>query len=72
MNTILFTISEQIKNISILLSPIIPISTQKVLNIMNLDDKDVSLDTVLKGDILKHEVELKDLDILFKKIEDDN
>ena len=72
MNTILFTISEQIKNISILLSPIIPISTQKVLNIMNLDDKDVSLDTVLKDDILKHEVELKDLDILFKKIEDDN
>ena len=39
---------------------------------MNLDDKDVSLDTVLKDDILKHEVELKDSDILFKKIEDDN
>ena len=29
MKTILFTISEQIKNISILLNPIIPLSTKK-------------------------------------------
>ena len=31
MNDILFTICEQIKNISILLNPIIPTSTSKVL-----------------------------------------
>ena len=35
MNTILYTISEQIRNISILLSPIIPESTEKILNIIN-------------------------------------
>ena len=31
MNTILFTIVTQIKNISILLSPIIPLSSEKIL-----------------------------------------
>ena len=31
MNTILFTVSEQIKNISILLNPVIPEATEKVL-----------------------------------------
>ena len=37
MKTILFTILEQIKNISILLSPIIPIAANKALNILNID-----------------------------------
>ena len=36
MKVILFTICEQIKNISILLNPIIPDSTLKVLGIFNL------------------------------------
>ena len=39
MNAILFTICEQIKNISILLSPIIPVATGKVLETMNLNRK---------------------------------
>ena len=43
MNTILFTIVEQIKNISILLNPIIPISTKKVLAAINISDKDISM-----------------------------
>ena len=36
MNSILYTISEQIKNISILLNPIIPVSTKKVLDTINI------------------------------------
>ena len=36
MKTIIFTITEQIKNISILLNPIMPNSTNKVLNAMNI------------------------------------
>ena len=39
MNTILYTIIEQIKNISILLNPIIPISTEKVLDTINISQK---------------------------------
>jgi len=36
MNTILYTVVSLIKNISILLNPIIPISSDKILDIMNL------------------------------------
>ena len=39
MNAILNTIVQQIKNISILLYPIIPDSSKKVLNTINIDDK---------------------------------
>ena len=43
MNTIIYTICEQIKNLSILLNPIIPLSTNKVLSSMNISDKDLKL-----------------------------
>ena len=72
MNAILYTISEQIKNISILLSPIIPVSTKKVLETINLSDKDISIENIKKNDIFDYNLELKNLDILFKKIENDN
>ena len=72
MNTILFTIVEQIKNISILLNPIIPESTRKVLNTINLSDKDILIENIKKEYIVSHSKELKEIDILFKKIENDN
>ena len=72
MDTILHTISEQIKNISILLNPIIPISTKKVLDAINLSDKDITIDNIKNDNILNYNLELKNLDILFKKIENDN
>ena len=72
MNAILHTISEQIKNISILLNPIIPVSTKKVLETINLSDKDISIENIKKNDIFDYNLELKNLDILFKKIENDN
>ena len=72
MNAILNTIVEEIKNISILLNPIIPISTRKVLNTINISDKDISIETIRKENIIDNNKELKNLDILFKKIENDN
>ena len=72
MNTILFTIVEQIKNISILLNPIIPISTKKVLDAINISEKDITIESVKKDNILDCSLELKSLEILFKKIENDN
>ena len=48
MNTILNTIVEQIKNISILLNPIVPISTKKVLDTINICNKDILIDTIQK------------------------
>ena len=72
IDTILYTISQQIKNISILLNPIIPISTKKVLDTINLSDKDITIDNIKNDNILNYNLELKNLDILFKKIENDN
>ena len=72
MYAIIFTIVEQIKNISILLNPIIPISTKKVLDTINISDKNISINSIKKDNILNCNTELKSLEILFKKIENDN
>jgi len=72
MNTILFTITQQIKNISILLNPIIPDSTQKVLNTLNIKKEDIKIESIKNYDLFNHEQELKNLEILFTKIENDN
>jgi methionyl-tRNA synthetase len=72
MKVILFTICEQIKNISILLNPIIPIATNKVLEIMNVKKEKISISQINNLECFNHDKELKELDILFKKIENDN
>ena len=72
MNAILNTIVLQIRNISILLNPIIPLSTKKVLDTINLSDKDILISNINNQNNLNNEKELKSLDILFKKIENDN
>ena len=72
MNTILFTIVSQIKNISILLSPIIPISSNKIFDIINLKKDNRNLAAIYDSDIFDHDLGFKKTSILFKKIEDDN
>ena len=72
MNTILFTIVSQIKNISILLNPIIPISSDKILDIMNLKNNERNISAINSNDVFNHDIEFKKTSILFKKIEDDN
>jgi len=72
MNTILFTVVSQIKNISILLNPIIPISSDKILDIMNLNKNDRMIAAISTNDIFNHDLKFKKISILFKKIEDDN
>ena len=72
MNTIIYTIINQIKNISILLNPIIPISTNKVLETMNIDINNLKIEDINKTNVINHDSELKNIEILFKKVEDDN
>ena len=72
MNTILFTITEQIKNISILLNPIIPSATNKVLSSMNISNENINVAKINDINILNHDKELNNLEILFTKIENDN
>ena len=72
MENILFTVCEQIKNISILLHSIIPLSTGKVLETMNIEIEKISLDHINNLKCFNHSKELKNLDILFNKVENDN
>ena len=72
MNTILYTVVSQIKNISILLSPIIPISSDKIFDIMNLKKNGRIISAINNNDNFNHDLEFKKISILFKKIEDDN
>tara|TARA_B100000029_G_C17601164_1_gene965804 strand:- start:2506 stop:4041 length:1536 start_codon:yes stop_codon:yes gene_type:complete len=68
MNNILHLSLEQIAKITILLHPIIPTSTQKVLKSLNIDKKLNDLSFLDGKKILTDEVNLGDLNILFKKI----
>ncbi|MDB9760866.1 methionine--tRNA ligase [Pelagibacteraceae bacterium] len=72
MNNILYTIVTQIKNISILLSPIIPISSDKILDIMNLKKDERSLKSISNKNIFNHDLKFKKTSILFRKIDNDN
>ena len=72
MKTIVRTVLEQIKNISILLMPIIPIAANNVLDIMNIKPNDRNLKSINSLKILDHDKELGKTEILFKKIDNDN
>ena len=72
MNIVLYNILNQIKSISILLSPIMPDSTNKVLDVLGVEKKERNLKSIENFHSLKSGVNLKKIDILFKKIENDN
>ena len=68
MNNILHLSLEQIAKISILLNPIIPKATTKVLEALNINSKSKNLSFLDGKDSLSKEIVVKDLSILFKKI----
>ena len=69
MNNILHIALEQIAIISILLNPIIPIATDKVLDALNIKKDLRKFSFVENEDIMPYEINLKDLNILFKKFD---
>ena len=72
MNEVIYTILNQIKSISILLYPVIPGSSKKILDCLGVDEKDYSIDCLSNIKYLKMGYKIKKPEILFKKIEDDN
>ena len=68
MNNILHLSLEQIAKISILLNPIIPKATTKVLEALNINSKSKNLSFLDGKDSLSKEIVVNDLSILFKKI----
>jgi len=72
MNNILHLSLTQIAKITILLNPIIPNSTKKVMNALNINEDLKNLSFLNKDEFLPKEIKLNQLDILFKKITHDN
>ena len=68
MNNILHLALEQIAKISILLNPIIPQATTKVLKALKINSKSINLSFLEGKEIFSNEVKLSELNILFKKI----
>ena len=68
MNNILHIALEQIAKISILFNPIIPDASTKVLEALNIKPELRNLSFLDGNNIFTHEIKIKELDILFKKI----
>jgi len=68
MNNILHISLEQIAKISILLNPIIPLATSKVLKALKIDNKLLNLSFLEGEKVIPDKITISDLDILFKKI----
>ena len=69
LNTIVYTALELIRKISILLNPVIPETSLKVLKIFSIDEKKLNLDSLANHENLKEGIYLDKINILFKKIE---
>ena len=51
---------------------IIPNSTKKILNTMNIKDSEIKISNIFNSNLFDHNKELKNLEILFTKIDNDN
>ena len=71
LNTIIYTSLELIRKISILLYPIIPDTSLKVLNIFKLNEKNINFKTIINHDFLDQIDNIISIKILFKKIDND-
>ena len=69
MNNILHLSLEQIAKISLLLNPIIPDASNKVLDALNINKKKRNFSFLDTGNIFEDDIKIKNLEILFKKIE---
>ena len=68
LNSIIYTSLELIRKISILLYPVIPNSSLKALNIFNITEKQVNIESIKNNNYLEPGLNIKQIDILFKKV----
>ena len=69
LNTIVYTALELIRKITILLYPVMPETSVKVLNVFNETENSIDFTSIDNNEILKKGLKINKLDILFKKIE---
>jgi methionyl-tRNA synthetase len=70
LNTIVYVSLEVIRKISIMLYPIIPESSLKVLDVLGLNENDLKFESIKNHEKLKIKNKIKKINILFKKIEE--
>ncbi|MDC3020180.1 methionine--tRNA ligase [Candidatus Pelagibacter sp.] len=69
LNTIVYTALELIRKITILLYPVMPETSLKVLNVFDETENSIDFTSIDNNEILKKDLKINKLDILFKKIE---
>ncbi len=68
LNTIIYTSLELIRKISILLYPVIPSSSLKALNIFNIKEEMIKIETIKNHEFLEQNVVINKINILFNKV----
>ncbi len=72
LNTIVYTTLEIVRKVSFLLYPIIPESSLRALKIFNISEKEIYLSSISNNEYLIKGNNINKIDILFKKIENNN
>ena len=72
LNTIIFVSLELIRKITILLYPIIPETSVKVLKNFGIDEKKIDFKSITNNEFLKGKNKINKIEILFKKIENND
>ena len=69
LNSIVYTALELIRKITILLYPVMPTTSVKVLNTFNINEDKIDFSSIKNNEFLENKNKINKLDILFKKIE---
>ena len=72
LNTIIYVSLELIRKLSIMLYPIIPESTLKVLKIFDISETNIDLSSIKNHEYLKAGESISKISILFKKVENND
>jgi len=72
LNTIVYTALELIRKITILLYPIMPDTSSKVLKAFNINENKIDFYSIKDNKFLKAKSKINKIDILFKKIENND
>ena len=69
LNTIIYVAMELIRKITIMLYPVIPTSSLKVLNIFDIKENDIKFDSIQNHETLRKGTKINKINILFNKID---
>ena len=72
LNTIVYVSLELIRKLTIMLYPIIPETSNKVLNIFGIDEDSIDFKSIINNNFLKHDMKIDKLEILFKKVDNND